>query len=213
MDLGIKIVLVLSLVRSWGRRRHRRRLKDGRLFSFFNSPCSYIFALPSPLYNFFCTLSLFVDISTSLYLYLYLLCITAGKNQTLFARNSPFSLSLSLFRREDRCLSSCSFDSRLGVRPELIRKIIVVLVADVGRKRAIQEAQFANVESLHSRSPSSTSLVGPASINCDQSKLDAADSSRALRSRALSARSELDASLDESHPGEATNELDRYQYT
>jgi len=105
MDLGIKIVLVLSLVRSWGRRRRRRRLKDGRLFSFFNSPCSYIFTVAS-LQPFLHSLSLFVDISTSLYLSLPLSTSTStsfalllGKNQTLFARNSPFSLSLSLSSR------------------------------------------------------------------------------------------------------------------
>ena len=105
MDLGIKIVLVPSLVRSWGRRRRRRRLKDGRLFSFFNSPCSYIFTVAS-LQPFLHSLSLFVDISTSLYLSLPLSTSTStsfalllGKNQTLFARNSPFSLSLSFLER------------------------------------------------------------------------------------------------------------------
>jgi len=128
MDLGIKIVLVLSLVRSWGRRRRRRRLKDGRLFSFFNSPCSYIFTVAS-LQPFLHSLSLFVDISTSLYLSLPL---PLPPLHYCWEKIKRFSLAtllfrcLSLFRREDRCLSSCSFDSRLGVRSKINTRFVVV---------------------------------------------------------------------------------------
>ena len=117
MDLGIKIVLVLSLVRSWGRRRHRRRLKDGRLFSFFNSPCSYIFTVAS-LQPFLHSLSLFVDISTSLYLSLPL---PLPPLHYCWEKIKRFSLATLLFR----CLS-LSFVERIAVS----RRARLILVSE-----------------------------------------------------------------------------------
>ncbi len=95
-------------------------------------------SLPLPLYNLFCTLSpsllISLPLSTSLYLSLPL---PLPPLHYCWEKIKRFSLAtllfrcLSLFRRVYRCLSLWSFDSRLGVRPELNRKIIVV-VSEVG---------------------------------------------------------------------------------